>query len=151
VDRNAALVAVLGVAALLVVAAVAGGLVGGSVTTDVSHVEPPDFNADGAIYLEREEARSRILGFEFGRRYSIGVSFSVDAGCVESLGDDETWPSDAPLCDSSVEVEGTVALTGRSADGNDRVGVVFEVSRECFEAVEIGDPWPEVAALCNGD
>jgi hypothetical protein len=151
VDRNAALIAAIALAALLAAAAIAGGLVGGSETIEFSQVEQPDVTADGVIFLEREEPRSRILGFEFGRRYSVGVSFSVAAGCVESLGDDATWPVDTPSCASDVELDGDIELTGRSADGNDIVGVVFEVSRECFDAVEIGDPWPDVAALCSGD
>lgn len=150
-DRTAALIAALVVAALVVVVAVGGGLVGGTTTTEIIDIERPDPTSEGVVYLERDEPRSRILGFEFGHRYSLGVSFLVEAGCVEQLGDDVGWPIDHPDCAGGVEVAGDIELTGREGDGRGLVGVVFEVSRECFEAAEVGDPWPDVATICGAD
>lgn len=152
VDRTAALIATLVIAALVVVVAVGAGLVGGTTTTsEVVDVEQPDTTSEGVVYLERDEPRSRLLGFEFGHRYSLGVSFLVDADCIEQLDDDGSWPVDHPSCASSVEVAGDIELTGRDSDGRGLVGVVFDVSRECFEAAEAGDRWSDVAAICSAD
>jgi hypothetical protein len=151
VDRTAALIAALVVAGLLAIVAVGAGLVGGTTTTEVVEVDLPDPTAAGVVYLERDEPRSRILGFEFGHRYSIGVSFLVDAACLEQLDDDDGWPVDHPACAGSVEVAGEIELTGREPDGRGLLGVVFEVSRACFDAAEAGDPWPDLAALCGAD
>ncbi len=152
-SRDTALLLALGLAALVVVAALGGGLLGGSVTTQVHPNDQPDPTADGVVYMVREEAHRSILGFEFGKRRSIGVSFLVAAGCAATLDGGDGWPGDEPSCasDVEVEVEGEVGLMGRQADGQGLVGVIFEVSRECFDAVAVGVAWPPVAAVCSGD
>ena len=150
-SRDTALLLALGLVALVVVAALGGGLLGGSVTTQVHPNDQPDPTAEGVVYMIREEANRSILGFEFGKRRSIGVSFLVAAGCVGTVGGGDGWPVDEPSCASDVDVEGEVGLFGRQADGQGLVGVIFEVSRECFDAVAVGVAWPQVAAVCAGD
>ena len=152
-SRDTALVLALGLVALVVVAALGGGLLGGSVTTQVHPNDQPDPTAEGVVYLVREEAHRTILWFEFGTQHSIGVSFLVAAGCAATLDGGDRWPVDEPSCasDVDVDVEGEVWLMGRQADGQGLVGVIFEVSRECFDAVAVGVAWPPVAAVCSGD
>ena len=151
-NRDTALILALGLVALVVLVALGGGLLGGSVTSGVVfHEEQPRATSDGVVYLLREEPHRRIVGFEFGKRHLIGVSFLVDDACAVQNAEDDRWPIATPECNSQVDVTGDIELVGRESDGSAVVGVVFEVSRECFEGVAVADAWPDVATLCATD
>ena len=141
----------LGLVALVALVAVGGGLLGGSVTSEVIFYEQPRATSDGVVYLLREEPRRRIVGFEFGKRHLIGVSFLVDGACAVQNAENDRWPIATPECESQVDVTGDIELVGHESDGSALVGVVFEVSRECFESVAVADAWPDVATLCATD
>ena len=143
--------AVIVLVAIAAVAALAGGLVGGSEETHYtpSHEYVAEDHPVGEAVVVSKSQRGEfgIFGITIRQpEHFIRLTFTLPQTC--DIGDAELWPIADPSCTGPAGLTGSIAGTGRTAAGEPLVTVEIPVDADCYAADELGTIWPTPLAAC---
>ncbi len=109
-SRSAATMLVFGAIGLVAVIVLALRLAGGSTTTEVSEIRPPDPDAGAAISGLLADEGFKLLGIRLRpAKYHVRVQFTAPPDCLNRLVGGASWPLDDDACPSDVAIDGVVA------------------------------------------
>lgn len=151
-DSRSPSTAVIALVVIAAVAALAGGLVGGS--EEIQQTETHDFVAEdhpageAVVVTKRQIGGFSALGLTFSQpQHYVRVTFTLPASC--DVGDAEQWPIANPRCTGPEGLSGSIAGGGQSWQGEPIVAVDVLVDSACYGAIELGMIWSPAPTACE--
>ena len=153
-NRDATLLAVIGVIVLTVVIVAGLGAIGTTRSTTTSGTpiaisEPPADGTTGSIFELRKTGGHRMFGITFhAPAYEVYVGMVVPDHCLSrDASGTESLLTDGEC--AGLPAQGELTGSGTTPSGRSLAVVRIDISPACYDALTVGDTWPSAAQPCR--